>query len=65
MLYVNILSYIMLLMKICCENPKSGLLNTSEQRDDYEQMWHQLVFVPSLDEVKNKVSVLDEIVLFV
>ena len=50
----------MLLMKICCENPKSGLLSTSEQRDDYEQMWHQLVFVPSLNEFKNKVSVLDE-----
>ena len=57
---MNNLSYIILLMKICCENPKSGLLSTSEQRDDYEYMWHQLVFVPSLDEVKNKVSVLDE-----
>ena len=37
-------------------NPKCGLLNTSEQRDDYEQMWHQLVFVPSLDEVRTKVN---------
>ena len=62
---MNNLSYTILLMKISCENPRSGLLGTSEQRDDYEQMWHKLVFVPTLDEVKNKVSILDENVLVV
>ena len=48
--------YWIILQTVCVSGEPAGIFYNTESRNKYERNWHEQVFVPSLWEVRNKVT---------